>query len=465
MARDGLLSDNIAHIDEDRAGDLWLATTRGISRIARDQIVRFIRGDLPALNPLNYTVADGLRSAQCAPGYPIASGGTRSEDGRIWFPTTRGLAVWNPDADTRTRQSEGATVVHIISARADQADLTTGAPHRLSADLSHVDFRYSAIHLSAPERVRYQYMLEGLDQAWSSDTDRRVVGYNTLRHGNYRFRVRASALGGPWAEDSVRFEVLPHFYERSAFLWLCAAALAGLIVGVWQSRLRQIHSRYALVLEERTRIAHEIHDTLAQGFVGIASQLDAVAVKMGDESREARDWLETARKMARHSITEARRSVMDLREPELQDHDLGSAIHAAALRWQINRSTPVRVTVSGDAMDLPAGVQQDLLRIAQEAVVNAFKHSRAAGIGIELLVEPDNLQLTVRDDGEGFRMDDLHESGEGHFGLLGMRERAERLGGKLDLQVRRARARWCASASLWRAKNGEATYGKICWAR
>ena len=385
------------------------------------------------LTPVNYTAADGLRSAQAAPGYPIAAGGARSSDGRIWFPTTRGLAVWNPGADAVRNQGQGPPVVHIVSAQADRVDLNAMADHRLPPGSSHVDFRYSAIHLRAPERVRYQYMLEGLDQTWSADTDRRVIGYNTLRHGNYRFLVRASVPDGAWAQDSISFEVLPHFYERGAFLWLCAAALAGLIVATWQFRLRQIHGRFALVLEERTRIAREIHDTLAQGFVGLSSQLDAVAVQMQGQGTEACNRLETAQKMARHSLTEARRSVMDLRDPELQDRDLGSAIQSAVRRWRMNGSIPIHVNIAGDAVDLPAEVQQHVLRIAQEAVANALKHSRARDIAIDLQVEPSQLVLTVRDDGRGFGIEAMLSPEEGHFGLLGMRERAERLGGKLDL--------------------------------
>ena len=195
MARDGLLSDNVAHIDDDKDGDLWLATTRGICRVSKAQLLGFTQRQVHALTPVNYTAADGLRSAQAAPGYPIAAGGTRSMDGRIWFPTTRGLAVWSPGNDALRKQTETAPVVHLISAQADKVDLSAMADHRLPAGSSHVDFRYAAIHLRAPERVRYEYMLEGLDQTWSADTDRRFIDYNTLRHGGYRFRVRASVPG------------------------------------------------------------------------------------------------------------------------------------------------------------------------------------------------------------------------------------------------------------------------------
>ena len=433
-AHDGLLSDNIAHIDDDGAGTLWLATTRGICRIPKDQLRRHTTGELRTLRPINYTAVDGLRSAQCAPGYPIAAGGTRSSDGRIWFPTTRGLAVYNPEADRR-KPVRAKPVVHLVDARADGVELGTGREPRIAAGFGHLEFRYAAIHLTAPERVRYEYMLEGLDSIWSQATDRRVVSYNTLGHGVYRFRVRASAPDGPAGaseEAAFSFEVLPHFYERGTFLWVCVASLLALFFALYQLRLTQIRGRFSLVLEERTRIAREIHDTLAQGFVGISSQLDAVALEMHEEDEQAWTRLETARRMARHSLTEAKRSVMDLRAPDLQDRDLGAALRAAAGRWQMSASIPVQVALAGDSLDLPADVQQHVLRIAQEAVANAVKHAHPSAIRIELAIEPSVLVLKVSDNGQGFALAESFSVDEGHFGLLGMRERAERLGGTLD---------------------------------
>ncbi len=142
-----------------------------------------------------------------------------------------------------------------------------------------------------------------------------MADYNNLRHGQYRFLVRASVPGRSAEEAFASFSltVLPHFYERQYFLWLCVASFLGAIYGVHQLRLKQVHDRFSLVLGERARMARELHDTLAQGLVGISSQLDAVAMKMSSNDDVARQHLKFAQKMARYSLTEARRSVMDLR--------------------------------------------------------------------------------------------------------------------------------------------------------
>src|SRR5207245_1247690 len=152
-----------------------------------------------------------------------------------------------------------------------------------------------------------------------------------------------------------------HFYETAWFLWLGVASFLAAVYGVYQLRLKQIRGRFSLVLEERVRLAREIHDTLAQGFVGISSQLDALALKLNGDLGVARRHLDLARKMARHSLTEARRSVMDLRTSALEDHDLPAALTTAAGKsWS---SSAEEVEVSGENHNLSEDVEQNLLRI------------------------------------------------------------------------------------------------------
>jgi signal transduction histidine kinase len=178
---------------------------------------------------------------------------------------------------------------------------------------------------------------------------------------------------------------------------------------------------------------------LAQGFVGISSQLDALALKMNgdpspsDRQKDLAQRLDLAQRMARYSLTEARRSVMDLRASELTDSDLPTALTAAARTWAAGSTAAVEIQVTGAHRPLPEDVEQNALRIAQEAVANALKHARAQRIWIELHLEPHELLLTVRDDGRGFDLSGAFVSVGGHFGLLGMRERAERLGGQMDV--------------------------------
>ena len=429
-ARDGLLSDNIGSVIGD-GESLWLSTTRGICRVSKRQLWDFAAHRAAALTPENYGVEDGLRNALCA-AYPIELGGARTSDGRLWFTTIRGLAILDPSTP---RRPELAPVAHLASMPADGRTVDLLAPARLAPGSGSVQFRYVGIHLDAAERVRYSYKLEGLDKNWVRAGVRRTASYNSLGHGSYRFVVRAEAPDAPPVETSFAFEMLPHFYETLWFRFACAMPLLGSVWVAYRLRLRRIGNRFALVLEERARLAREIHDTLAQGFVGISSQLDAVAMCMPEDDSPARKYLTIAQRMARHSMTEARRSVMDLRASILDEHDLGAALQSGSQMWTAGTGVEVEVSVTGRTGTLPQEMEQHLLRIAQEAVTNALKHSAAKKIWITLTTEGRKITLNIRDNGRGFEPKDVFSS-LGHFGLLGIRERAERLGGGMRLASR-----------------------------
>ncbi len=436
-ARDGLLSDNVSHVQDDGKGDLWLSTPRGICRISKRQLRDFNAGKIHVLSPINYGTEDGLRSAQCAPGFPVGGGSTLTRDGHLWFPTAGGLATIDPNAQGPS-PPPGAfapiTRIEELAVDGQMVDLNQAA--RFNPGTGSVQFRYAGIYLRAPERVRYSYKLNGLDRDWILAGSRRQINYNALPHGRYRFVVRAMVPGEGASESDFSFEVMPHFYETGWFLLLCGLSLLGLIFGLYQFRLHEVSGRFALVLEERTRLAREIHDTLAQGFVGISSQLDALAIKLDGDLGVARQHLDLARKMARHSLTEAKRSVMDLRTSELEDQDLPAALTASAQRWVAGSPVSLQVEVSGVKQKLPEDLEQNMLRIAQEAVANALKHAHPQGIWIDLTQDSGILRLSVKDDGQGFEPSSTFSVNGGHFGILGMRERAERLGGEFEFASR-----------------------------
>jgi signal transduction histidine kinase len=433
--REGLLSDNISSIVDD-GSSLWLGTTRGICRVPKQQLRDLADHKTETLQPTNYGVEDGLRSGQIAPGYPVAGGGARTSDGRIWFPTSRGLAVMDPRPPGI---AEPAPAVHLVSAMVDGKQVDLRREERLSPDIARIQFHYTAIHLSAPERVRFFHKLEGLDSDWVAAERRREINYNSLPHGNYRFLVRAELPGGLASEAAYSFELLPHFYETGWFRFLIAMAVAAAAWGAYRLRMRQVRYRFALVLQERARLAREIHDTLAQSFVGISSQLEAVAGELPEDESAARRNLNLARRMARHSITEARRAVVDLRSSVLEGQDLASALQSGIQIWTAGSDVVTEVEASGPQAPLPEEVEHNLLRIAQEAVTNALKHSGASKICVKLRVEAQKLYLRIIDDGSGFEPQDAFSSMGGHFGLIGMRERAERLDGELRLTSQRGK--------------------------
>jgi signal transduction histidine kinase len=324
-------------------------------------------------------------------------------------------------------------MARIVEVTVDDQVLDASHAARLKPGQGRIQFRYAGVYLRAPERVRYFYRLEGLEPDWIPAGGRRLIDFNPLPHGSYRFAVRAMIPGGGVSEAQFAFEVLPRFYETRWFILLCGISLAGIAYGLHQLRLKQIGARYAMVFEERARLAREIHDTLAQGFVGISHQLDALAIVLNQDLDVARQHLSHARKMVRHSLTEARRSMMDLRSTEFEAQDLSAALAAAAQRWVAGSRVEVQLEVSAVERKLPADLEQNLLRIAQEAVANAVKHATAHVIKLELSLKDNFLMLRVKDDGKGFEPADTFSVSGGHFGIVGMRERTERLGGKFDL--------------------------------
>ncbi len=434
-AKDGLLSNNVNHVID--AGEyLWLSTTRGICRLEKSQLRDFAAHRTPRLTPVNYGVEDGLRSAQWAPGNFVAGGGIQSSDGRLWFPTSKGLAVLAPNAKAPQLT---ALSVHILSIAAENRLLDLSTAAKLRPGGTRLQIRYAAIHLSAPERIEYSYRLEGLEKEWVHAAGRRSINYNNVPHGDYRFRVRAQLPDGPAGEETYSFSVSPHNYETAPFIALCILAVLAAIAAIYRLRLQRIRNAFRLVLEERLRLAREIHDTLAQGFVGISSQLEAVAMCMPKEAQTASQHLGLAQKMARYSITEARRSVMDLRASALEKEGLAAALESGARSWARESGVDVELDIVPPKLELPREMQQQLLRIAQEAVANALKHAAPSTIRVRLHAQGGKLFLRIADDGRGFEGQTVFSTSGGHFGLVGMRERAQRVGGQLRVDSKPGR--------------------------
>ncbi|HEX5431950.1 MAG TPA: two-component regulator propeller domain-containing protein [Bryobacteraceae bacterium] len=426
-AKDGLASDNIFKLIDD--GDsLWLSTSRGICRISKGQLRDFADHRIRQLHAMNYGLGDGLRSAESP---MLGGGGERNSDGSLWFPTNRGIAVYQPNAPRRPALPP---MTHIVEMMADGRPVDWTDSPRLSPNSGPQQIRYTAIHLSAPYRVQYSYKLDGLDSNWVRAGGRRSVNYSGLRHGHYRFQVKAELPNGASNLASFEFTLLPHYYETAWFRALSGMLLGTMVWGIYRMRVRSVSARFASVLEERTRLAREVHDTLSQAFVGIASQLDVVESYMPSEDSPGRSSLELARRMAQHSLTEARRSVADLRAAALDNQDLAGALESGARLWTAGWGVEVHVDVHGDASSLPEDAAHHVLRIAQEAVSNALKHAHAKSIVLSLNVEPKRLDLSVADDGCGFNAEGMFSTANPNFGLMGMRERAERLGGQFSLE-------------------------------
>ena len=428
--KDGLFNDVIYQILEDGQDNLWLSCDRGIFKVSLKDLDEFAAGRIGSISSVSYGAADGMKITECnGGGHPA---GWRTRDGRLWFSTLRGVSVIDPEKiGLNTIPPPVAIDRVLVDDRAvdapDQASFSPG-PSRFA-------FHYAGLSFVAPNKVQFKYKLEGFDADWIAAGASRVAYYTNIPAGRYTFRVIACNNDGVWNEAGAAFEfyLQPHFYQTYWFYGLCLMALG--LIG-WQSyllRVRGIESRFAAVLAERNRIAREIHDSLAQGLAGISLQLELVAKMLASSTDSARNHLNQARLLTRQSLADARRSLWDLRSAALESSDLPTSLSSSARHLTAESGVETQLQVSGVFRELDQHIENNLLRIGQEAITNAVKHARAQRIDISLDFAPKTVRLSVRDNGRGFDCEQSLSPDRGHFGLVGMRERAEQIGGRLTV--------------------------------
>jgi signal transduction histidine kinase len=317
----------------------------------------------------------------------------------------------------------------------DDHSIAAGEKIELPPGKTRFDFYYTAPSFVAPEKVRFKYKLEGIDPDWIDAGTRRVAYYTNLRPGTYKFRVIACNNDGVWNNTGASFalKLKPYFYQTYWFYGICVVALALVAWQLYRLRVRRIEAQFSAVLAERSRIAREIHDNLAQEMLGISVQLEVVARTMPPGAEVAKTHLDRVRMLVRHGIAEARRYVWDLRSQALENNDLPTALSETARRLTAETTVDARVQVSGTFRPLPRLVEDNLLRIAQEAINNAVKHSQALHIFVDLTFDARRVRLRVKDDGQGFDSRATGNGATGHFGLVGMRERVEQIDGTLSI--------------------------------
>lgn len=419
----GILGDN--------RGYLWLSSSSGVYRVRRDALAGFARGG-PAPRVMRFGVADGMRISECSSGgHPAA---LRLRDGELWFATLKGIAHVDPARMPLNRVPppvviERVTVDDVPRALLDS--LTVKPGH------SHYEFDYAGLSFVAPQKVEYRYQLEGFDRSWVDAGTRRAAYYTNLPHGRYVFRVMARNNDGVWsaAPVTVALVIEPHFYQLLWFQALAALTLLGLGYAAWRRRLLGVEREFQAVLAERTRIAREIHDTLAQGFVAVSVQLELIGQLMHTSSSAAREQLARAQQLVRSSLDEARTSIWELRSQTAAGEDLAARLlkmaeeTAAASRARAR----VHMQVSGTYRPLDPVVERETLRIAREAVVNAVRHGDPENIRLRLEFQGSIFGMEIRDDGRGFAGTPPDGAG-GHYGLTGMKERAAAIGAALAVE-------------------------------
>jgi len=424
------------------AGYLWFASDLGIGRVRLDAMHQAADGNAgrtaSTLHAEWFDTFDGLASPRLVGGDRSAT--LHTQDGRLWFATPGGLAVIDP-ANMPTRPTHPRTLIE--SVMADGVEMSLAAPVVIPSHPDRIDIRFTATALHIPNRVQLQYRLDGVDRDWQDVTGPRVATYTQLRSARYRFRVRSWMIGDtPGEEVTLAFRVQPAWYESWWFITMAVltatAATAVTVRASLRARTRRaaerIQARFDAELGERSRIARELHDTLLQGFTGITLQLQAVQGQIQQSPAQASDSLERILTQADGALREARTMVWDIRAPELGERDLAGALEAA-VRSTINAETiALQFTVQGLTQRMAPSIESTLLRIGREAVANAVKHSGASVIRVQLIFGPREISLTVEDNGCGMDTVIPEPTSEGgRWGVRGMRERAEQIGGALSI--------------------------------
>jgi signal transduction histidine kinase len=318
----------------------------------------------------------------------------------------------------------------------DGRDVTSEELGSIAPGASHLSFTFAGISFAAPQQVQYRYMLQGFDKDWVDAGTRRSAFYTNLAPGRYRFRVSARIAGGPWSQPGaeIGLRLKPHFYQTVFFRIVLLLALAGALFGIYLLRVRALQSRFDAVGAERNRLARDIHDTLAQSFVAVSVRLELMAQLLRKQKLEdCGEQLDQTRTLVREALAEARRSIWDLRAEGTDAMTLPVRL-ARAVKQTSSDSVTVRFEITGTYRPLDQGVEDELFRITQEAIANAVRHAQAHSIQVSLTYASALAMIEVVDDGCGFDVGQAPAAADGHFGLVGMRERAQRIGATIKLE-------------------------------
>jgi signal transduction histidine kinase/ligand-binding sensor domain-containing protein len=444
----GLPCDAIDSLLEDASGTFWIYAGCGLIRLERAQwqawAAQADRGDAHARVAASLLdAADGTTGGSWIGSFgPHAA---NSRDGKLWFLAIDGVFVLDP---VRLRPNRVPPPVRIERVVADRAafDVEEGAAaRRLEPLVRDLQIDYTALSLTAPQKVQFRHRLDGRDVEWQDAGTRRQAFYTDLPPGDYRFRVIAANNSGVWNETGAAFAftIPPAYYQTVWFRVALGVAAIAVLSAVYLLRLRhlkrQFEARMAERVAERSRIARELHDTLLQSFHGALLNFHLAALLLPARPAEARKKLDEVIDQAERAIAEGRDAVQGLRSSLVTGNDLARGLERTAdeLAGDPKDDAPhMAVHVRGAVRELQPLVRDEAFRIGAEALRNAFRHAHAHRIDVHIHYERRRFSLRVRDDGSGIPAHVTDGGGRtGHFGLEGMRERAALSGGELQIRT------------------------------
>jgi len=396
----------------------------GIFSVARRELEDLSRDPSRPLPVHMYSTSEGLSTNQMNGGVQPAGALTRG--GELWFGSTKGAVRVEPEVP----DSRGLPPVAVEEVLADDRSVRFASNVRVGPGEGKLEVRYTAIRLRSPERTQFKYWMEGFDRDWTDAGQRRVAYYTNLPAGRYRFHVVAFERNDPRraGEQILSIEWRPNFYRTSWFLAFCGLVAGALAWGSYRLHLRNLRQRFAAVIDERNRLAREMHDTLIQGCVGVSTLLEAAARARDVSANISGELLERARSEVRATVDEARLAVWNLRQGPVSGDDLVTAISDLTRRISVETGIPVRFERTGAALVLGADRERSFLLSIREALHNAVRHGAPKHLSVTVGFDRGALEVKIEDDGCGFDPS-IMRSSNGHYGLTGMRERVGKLGG------------------------------------
>jgi signal transduction histidine kinase/ligand-binding sensor domain-containing protein len=438
----GLTSDFICHIEEDDEGGFWISSHNGIFRVRKAELEQCADGQLGSVKCLAYGLSDGLPTLQCSSG--LQSGGCRTSDGRLWFATSKGLAIVDPH---NLQSNHLPPPVIIEEFRVD--DAVRGSRNtrvQIEPGRHRYEFQYTALSFVAPEKVQFKHRLEGLDATWVPAGVKRSVDYNYLPPGNYVFHITACNNDGVWndAGTELEFTVLPHFWQTLWFQLSGSGLLASTMAGaVWFDTRRRMRrklerlERQRTLERERGRIAQDIHDDLGASLTRI-SMLSQTARSEPQKTQQVGSCLDqiytTARELTRalgeivwaiNPQHDRLDSLATYLEKFAQDY-----LRAGGIRCRLD--LPLQIP----SCPLSAEIRHNLFLAFKEAVNNILRHSAATEVRLSLRIESHAFLWEIEDNGRGFDPEAAElaqPGGASGNGLRNMRRRLREFGGRFEI--------------------------------
>ncbi|MBV9480532.1 MAG: hypothetical protein JO249_07250 [Acidobacteria bacterium] len=440
--KNGLFSNGVFQILEDEKGFLWLSCYLGIFRIKKQDLNDFAAGRISFLTSAHFGKADGLLSVECSRrGQPT---GCKARDGKLWFPTTQGLAVVDPKAITVNRRPPPVVLENLT---VDGHAMEFRAGVEIKPGQENLEIQYTALSLVKSQQIRFRYRLEGLEVNWTNAGTRRTAYYSRIPPGTYTFQVIAANRDGIWNVEGARLavRVLPPFYVTWWFRLFVILGIAGLIYFAWRLRTAQWRQRQAAQRafsrellasqeRERKRIAAELHDSIGQRLV-VIKNLALLRLQDQNGNLAAREQVEEICEEASSAIAEVREISYDLRPYQLDRLGLTRALQSMVESFGKASTTTFSASIDNiDDLFTPE-FQIAFYRIMQECLSNILKHAEASEAQVVVRRSGTQLQLAVSDNGKGFIAGSAYtEARKGGFGLISISERVQLFAGKLEIQ-------------------------------